>query len=76
MSNGSRTNFCYLSKDAMHLYIKAGILKNHFASCHHFTPLSPNYKKEQLKLHRFFLGVKGGGAKTALRTVLSPLFNI
>ena len=25
-----------------------------------------SYKKEQLKLHQSFLGVKGGGAKTAL----------
>ena len=32
------------------------------------------YKKEQLKLHRSLLGVKGG-SKTALGTALSPTFN-
>ena len=35
-----------------------------------------SYEKEQLKLHQSLLGVKGGGgAKTALRTALSPKFS-
>ena len=34
-----------------------------------------SYEKEELKLHQSLLGVKGGGAKTALWTALSPTFS-
>ena len=34
-----------------------------------------SYEKEQLKLHQSFLGVKGGRAKTAVWTALSPTFS-
>ena len=33
-----------------------------------------NYKKEQLKLHQLFFGVKGGGAKNS--PLKSPTINI
>ena len=40
MSNGSRTNFCYLSNDVICI-IEDGRSGNQFSPCHHFTQLSP-----------------------------------